>query len=345
MSRISRCQRKKFIATGSRNFFLVKTDSKQIFSRHFSTSYDAEPEFLVRAREYGDPRKLNVPYLDDSVRQEMYAKYISNPETWTITALSQHYKSSIRRTTAVVMLMHNRYKMMKDKGFLVEIKGDTNRPVISVEIPPIWSGIYSKYMEDPKQDINKILAEYNASINNDAHKTKMSGEEAKNIIDKVADHFRRLDNLTTQNELMDETLQMIKKAGVDTTFREPRRGPTKKKHQKHAFSDVYFPQMLGDDVIDEEKRKIEKRLAEEAREEIKPNVELFHETAANPLPVDTSLHPSDSNTPKDMKISRWKIAFKDISKSKQNEVKANTSASAKEAGITAQTIIRTRKGE
>ena len=90
----------------------------------------AEPKYLVRKDSKGDPKALKVPYLRDSVREEMYARHMSDPQEWSFTRLSQAYRSSLMRTKAVVLLMHKRFNMMREKGLNVEIIKDTKPYVI-----------------------------------------------------------------------------------------------------------------------------------------------------------------------------------------------------------------------
>eukprot|EP01040_Poterioochromonas_malhamensis_P004319 gene4319-4631_t len=71
--------------------------------------------------EWVDPKMVKVPILFEEQRQEMYALHVSNPERWTLEAISQKFGSSLDRTRAVILLMQLRYDLMKEKGFAVTV--------------------------------------------------------------------------------------------------------------------------------------------------------------------------------------------------------------------------------
>ncbi len=98
----------------------------------FKQEYLVQPELLDETdpdpddegaddEEWVDPKMVKVPILFEEQRQEMYALHVSNPERWTLEAISQKFGSSLDRTRAVILLMQLRYDLMKEKGFTVTV--------------------------------------------------------------------------------------------------------------------------------------------------------------------------------------------------------------------------------
>lgn len=292
----------------------------------FSTA--AEPKFMVRKDLSVDPRLVKVPYLRDTMKQEIYAKHIMNPEKWTLQALSQHFHTSIDRTKAVIVLMHKRYDMIRSKGFNVKI--DENHHTISVEIPSSWKGLYEKYLEDPTQDIEKALQSYNESVTEEHRKLGINGEKAKEIIENIKDHERRTANLEFHNKHMEEVLNGLKASGVDAhTFQETANDVTMTGNRK-SLKESYYPSLFGDDDFEETKKRLLKRIADETMARVDYNLEHYNEKYTSPATDNVDVKKTSPEN-----VSRWKLAFRDL---------AQVDTKAGQNDITT-TTIRTRQGE
>ncbi len=294
--------------------------------RLLSTS--AEPKFMVRKDLSVDPRLVKVPYLRDTVKQEMYAKHMIDPEKWNLSALSQHFHTSSDRTKAVIVLMHKRYELIRSKGFTVKI--DENHSTISIDIPSAWKGLYEKFLEDPTQDADKALQSYNASVTEDNKKLSINGEKAKEIIENIKDHERRSANLDFHNQHMEEILNGLKSAGIDAHNFQETANDVSTSGKKKSLKESYYPTLFGDDDFDEVKTRLLKRIADETMARVEYNLEHYNEkySASTDGNIGVQKTSPDSN-------SRWKLAFRDLAKvdnkAGQNDVTATT--------------IRTRQGK
>ena len=287
---------------------------------------------MVRKDASVDPRAVKVPYLRDNVRQEMYARHILQPEEWSVSALSQRYRTSIDRTKAVIVLMHKRYEMMRSKGFNVKIEGgngESVKPHMVVEIPPVWKGLYEKYKEDPTKEAAQVLQAYNESIgDNEALKADMSAEKAKEIVETMKDHERRMHNLETHNNLMEDIVQKLRAKGIDSQRFQETANDVHLTGNKKSLKDSYYPSLFGDDNFEEMKASLAKRIAAETKAHIEHNVEYYNEKF-------NSNNSSDKKVTSPDNASRWKLAFRDLSKV---DFQAGTLD-------TTTTMIRSRKGE
>lgn len=269
----------------------------------FYTPY--EPKFLVRRDAKADPRMVKVPYLKDSVREEMYARHLSDPQEWTFDRLSQFYKSSLIRTKAVVLLMHKRFSIMKEKGFTVTIVNG-NKPHVEVTIPDSWNGLYKAYEESEKKDVEAVLKSYNETCT-DEKRANMSNEEAATVIENLKDHYRRVNNAVTHQERMDNILKRFAKAGVNVSFRETD-SRTHHPGGKPSLRDIYHPQLFNDEDFERGKKNLLKRIEVETRGQVEHNLQFYHDKFASPAATGTSM-----KTAPDAPLSRWKLAFKDTS--------------------------------
>eukprot|EP01039_Chlorochromonas_danica_P016679 gene16679-19766_t len=77
-----------------------------VTSRRFSTM-DDEPEYVVDPDAFLDVEKVKVTYIRDVEKQQVYARFMSDPVKWDVKALADYYAMSEERAQAIVYLMHN----------------------------------------------------------------------------------------------------------------------------------------------------------------------------------------------------------------------------------------------
>lgn len=93
-----------------------------------------EPDPGVIDEEHAvDPALIRVPYLPDSTRMEIYAKFKQNPVESTFAKLAQEYRMSLTRCKAVVYLMRTREEMMTTNGVL--------------NVPEAWQRIHDAHSQ------------------------------------------------------------------------------------------------------------------------------------------------------------------------------------------------------
>lgn len=252
------------------------------------------------------PQVIRIPYLRDITRQEIYARYVTDPEKWTFATLASHYQASLERVKAVVLLMHHRYEFMKNEmGFTVEIVsngGENSVPKVVVTIPPLWQALYEKHVAAPEDPLSKLLADHNASVIADEDKTSMNEEELKKILEKMADHDRRTQNLKDYEEDMEDKLKRIEMSGVNTKFAEVPSVPA-----NYNFQSNYFPPLLGDEEFEEEKKRLLKRVAEETSAVVRPDVHAYVQQSEDLKDVKIANMESKKSDP-----IRWKFAFREL---------------------------------
>ena len=334
-----------------------------VFSRSYSSSgylsrnTYKEPEYGVQpdteANMYIAPSEVVLPYLRESQQMEMWKLHSENPEEWTIAQLSQKYGASIDRVKAVITLLRAREEMMAEKNVL--------------NIPDQWKEIYKKYtdfdpeavaaeaaaaqekvVEEKEEDSIDGVAEVPvaegaaseaegesepkeaaASVELDpvkvlAKEYSLSESAVNGIIESMKWHSARQQNLDDANEYWDGVASDLEQTGVDTNFRE-----TAVQSKRKLVTDDYYPALFGDDGFEAHKQELLHRLSKETK---------AHVVDVDPTPVflrpnqaTDTIVPSDVENKADVKtdgFSRWKFAFRDLSKSK-----------------TQPTMIRTRKGK
>lgn len=289
----------------------------------------AEPKFMVRSDPRPSYENVKVPYLRDHVRQEIYARHVSDPEKWTLAALSQHYHTSLDRTKSVIVLMHRRYEMIRAKGFAVHI--DKQHFTVTVEVPAPWRELYQKHLEDPTKDAEAVLQSHNEAVQEERLKLRINGEQAKQIIETVKDHERRSKNLDAHNAHMEEVLSLLAQRGVNTNFAETANDVVMKGGKK-SLKDSYYPSLFGDEDLEAQREKLLKRIANETKARVEFNAEYFEEKFA-PAAGNTLTKGEKKTSPET--VSRWKMAFRDLSQ-------IDTQAGQNDV---TRTLIRSRRGE
>lgn len=308
---------------------------------------DDEPDYVVDPEALLDLEKVKVTYIRDVEKQQVYARFMSDPAKWDVKSLADFYAMSEERAQAIVYLMHNRYQMMQAKGFEVSIVEDkSNRedkdypamvmngvefvvpgPRVVVKIPELWSSLYASYLQDPSKPLGTILEEFYQA--NPDESSRLSVEELKKIVDDLKDHEERLQNIRDYEEHMEEFLEELADSGADVTFQEIRVVSDK----AQRFEKTYFPRTLHDDEIEQEKQQLLKKIEQQTRGTVERNLQFYHE----------QFNGNDFKAPKasgDGK-TRWKFAFRDLSK--VEELRAAQKNKTEPADVP--TLIRTRGGK
>jgi hypothetical protein len=298
--------------------------------------------------------QIKVPFLSEKLKQEMYSKHKQDGEEWNVTALSKKYGTSIERTKAVLYLLKRREEFMKEKGF------DT--------IPKEWYDLYSRYKAlgddadkpaattateeatataaaaaassdegeeageggDNNDDASTAEAAAPSNLRQLASEFGMSESKLKEVVEKMREHSFRQSQVDAYEAQMERNAEKLAARGVDTRFRETSSASS----IQRSVTDDYYPELFDDDGAFEEARA---RLIEEIEKETKATTSADasdarptflrrgeQAAAADSLPADTE---NRANVPTDH-MSRWKFAFKDLSKPRS-----------------APTMIRTRRGE
>jgi len=94
----------------------IKSNSLPLLRCEYHTSslggLRKELPYMVSDDTADDPSDVKIPYLKDEKRQEMFSLHIDDPERWSIQKLSQHYGTSLERTSAVIFLMQSRHDLI-----------------------------------------------------------------------------------------------------------------------------------------------------------------------------------------------------------------------------------------
>ena len=247
----------------------------------------------------------------------------------------------MERTKAVLYLMRRREELMKEKGIS--------------DIPKEWYELYQKYRDlgednsasstantdseeqessgDPeklenleeedgktiplstKNPIQKLAAEY-----------QLTESKLIEVIEKMEEHTFRQSQVDAYELQMQKNAERLANVGVDINFRETGSATTAAK----SIKDDYYPELFGDDGAFEEARQkliedIERETRATITEEVEEGPTFLHQTQK----ADNRILSEQENRAgvRTDKLSRWKFAFKDLSKPKSYP-----------------TMIRTRRG-
>ena len=289
--------------------------------------------------------QIKVPFLSEKLKQEMYSKHKQDGEEWNVTALSKQYGTSIERTKAVLYLLKRREDFMKEKGF--------------DDIPKEWYDLYSRYKAlgddadkpaateeataassdggeetgeggDNNGDASTAAAAAPSNLQQLASEFGMSESKLREVVEKMREHSFRQSQVDAYEAQMERNAEKLAARGVDTRFRETSSASS----IQRSVTDDYYPELFDDDGAFEEART---RLIEEIEKETKATTSADasdarpaflrrgeQAAATDSLPADAE---NRANVPTDH-MSRWKFAFKDLSKPRS-----------------APTMIRTRRGE
>lgn len=294
------------------------------------SSTPSEPEYMVTTNDEVDPKDVKIPYMKDIIKQEIYAKHITNPKNWPIPTLAKEYSASKDRVKAIVLLMHERCSLMRALGLQVDIEQSGKIPKLKVRVPKVWQTLYDRHIATPEEPLSKILADYNASVTVEEDKATMNEEQLKKMLEDVKDHHRRLQNLRDYEEDMDEMVQDLRQQGYNTHFREVPLAPANER-----FQNSYFPQLLNDEEYESQKKWLLKKAQEVPKEEetnLEQYDELYRSKKASRVKADLKGSPSHA--------IRWKLAYRDLSQSQKPELAKKTPR----ASDFVPTSIRTRSG-
>jgi hypothetical protein len=240
-----------------------------------------DPPYMVEFDEhYVDPKSIQVPYLRDKTRMEMYQKFKNEPLVWTLEKLSQHYGTSLDRTNAVLFLMQKREEMQKKLGV--------------DDITSEQKHVFEKYMSDPLTFTPEKLSEESAIPLPQMHE----------LLKNMKAHSERMNTLQDAENHYVSVMAVFEEQGIDTTFKEiPKDSRLAKK---------YHPIFFGDDQEEETVSQLKRQIAKDTRAVIEPSVDDYLKTADKSTLV-APQQPNHAQVKTD-KFSRWKFAFKDTSK-------------------------------
>lgn len=320
-----------------------------------------------------DASHIRVNLLKDEVRQEMYLKYMEDPEKWSFENLSTAYGSSLIRTKAVIYLMQKRHEMIsqdEDKLYALlemenpnKIEGSTLskfKVVPKMDPPPVLASLYAKHLDDVAVPLSVLISAYNESLSPEGGKPALilSEQELKAAFRILKSHLTREDNVQGANEEEAEDIEECKAAGMNVAFYEAgTKFRTSKAfnvanypsaHKSKSFEDNYYPPLAGDSAAKRHEFNLLKRVQSETKAQLEHDMEYYERVYAIKTPQEalqdakTAPLPAalQSKTPvaPDAPARRWKIAFQDLSTSAVPKTKTGLR-------VPDRTVIRTRKGE
>lgn len=317
-----------------------------------------------------DPSTIKVNILKDEIRQEMYLKYMEDQEKHSFENLSVEYGTSLIRTKAVVYLMQKRHELITQAeaelyAMLEEEppknENATNKFKLAPKLnpPPVLASLFAKHREDKTVPLSVLISAYNeTNATEEKPPLTLSEEKLKEAFRLLAHHGSRARNVQEKAEEEAEDIEEAKFAGVDVRFREAS-SPYKtskafnalhypSEHRTKSFEDNYYPPLHGDSAAKRHEFNLLARVEHETKAQLEHDMEYYERTYAvktpeealaevrtTPLPSALKFHqPPSSEKP----ISRWKIAFQDLSQSAVPKTKTTVR-------VPDRTVIRTRKGE
>lgn len=177
-----------------------------------------------------------------------------------------------------------------------------------------------------------------ATIANDF---SMSPENVHTILVYVENNTIQQQNLADSEMHMEALVARLKEMGVPNAdqFQET---PTEMK-SKRSLRDNYFPELFGDEEFESKKSELLARIAAETKgQRIKDLDYYFADSTYDGSPISTSTSTSEADAPSTSvdieKPSRWKLAYRDLSKTVVDENPDSARYVQKK------TIICTRKG-
>ena len=282
------------------------------------------------------PRDVKVPYLSDNTRVEMYKRHKADPLQWSISKLSQHYGATLDRTKAVLFLMQKREELMIQEKV--------------ADIPPMWHEIFQRFSAPAAAPAIAAPATGAAPVtpaDADAAQTQVGAEgslaaagteasppplasdskeslakefglsvsEVGDIVARMQRHIHRQKNVDANTTYIEKIVKNFEQVGVDTSFRETATAP-----KRASIKEDYYPTLFGDDGLDAAKKELLDRIAAETRAEIVDfQSTLFANSGAESPVSDTDMQLKNEAAPpnkagvKTDSLSRWKIAFRDLS--------------------------------
>ena len=187
------------------------------------------------------------------------------------------------------------------------------------EIPQIWTDMWAKHSVDPKiQTISQLALDFS-----------MPESEVKHILKKMKSHSVRLTSQLEHEADLQEYFEEAQEIGCNTEFEEL---PVLDRLER--MDAKYEPQILKDDLVEEAKLKLLKRIERETKAKVSYDINIFLAAQARAKEsqhvAEAEARPARSAEGEE-RLARFKIAFRDISSRAQAERQP--------------TMIRTRSGE
>lgn len=285
-----------------------------------------EPPHLVDTEATVDARQIKLPYLTEQIKVEMYNRNKENPSEWPLSRLAQHYGTTLDRTKAVLFLMRRREEIMIQEKVAeiptswheiwtrhsapTEVAAPVVKEIVTAETDGIPASVKTEAPTEPKSAPNSkeaLASEYGMSV-----------KEVEDILKRMELHTNRMSDLEAANKYTEDIVNNLASAGVDTSFRETATAP-----RGGSFKEDYYPAIFGDDGHEAAKKDLLDRISAETKAEIVDfEASLFSnstssksgitDTSAMHSPKPTVIIPNKSGTKTDT-LSRWKIAFRDLS--------------------------------
>jgi hypothetical protein len=344
---------------------------KNTYMVQIDPAYEGEDDEM--GDEMIDPENdFKIPYILDIQQQMMFCMHMYDPSFWTIEKISAHFHCSAARTKSIIVLMHQRFEMMKERGVIIKIyppdpdeyqdflqtikrskviddedkeieiekfkKNFAPIPDMSFGFPEEWDGLYDLLTKtrpepgldednEPEQqqrppftveDVTKIIEEYNGAEGlAEEKKTKLSAEQLHAIFVNMDDHYRRMDNVIEYENMLFEMLDDLD--GRYPKHHQETSTDYRMKGTKKSIKETYFPRLLRGEDYEKEKEKLIHRIEAETRARVDyTNFEHFSKKFDNPATTNPELAAVNERLQKNKeafeKPSRWKIAFRDLTK-------------------------------
>lgn len=223
---------------------MLRVLSRRAFQniRRFS-EYKDTPYMVSIDEHIIDLPEVQVPYLRDQTRVEMYKKHKEDPQEWSVDKLSLHYGTSLDRTKAVLFLMSKREETQRKLGVL--------------DIPPQHKTLYEKHKADPEgSPPDKLAEEFSLPV-----------EQVHQIIANLDLHRVRTENHEYYDSQMGELLSSYEEMGINTSFREISRSG--------SLDYSYYPRLFGDDQEKNAIHELKKLIEKDTRARVEPRAEDY----------------------------------------------------------------------
>jgi hypothetical protein len=303
----------------------------------------------------------------------MFLKHMEDEELWSIEKLSNFYGTSLIRTKSVLLLMQKRHDVIsKDESRMyalldMEVPAPTSiveqyKVAPMLKVPPLLMALHDKHKADKTLTMEALIAGYNESIAGVEGKDPLTLTLTPAQLDEalwiVKDHLGRQNDTEVAAKYQLQDILEMKAGDVDVTFREAEHDFSTSKafnatnypsqHRFKSFEDNYYPRLVGDSHVVRQEIELLKRVEFETKAQLEHDMEYYErmyavktpdevleEVRTRPLPVELKSHTPPSA---DKPMSRWKIAFQDLSLSAVPKTKTTIR-------VPERTVMRTRKGE
>lgn len=362
-------------AAAVRSSFLKQKISAPTFRSFAAVLKDLD--YKVDSNVDADFGAVKIPYLRDETRQEMYKLYMEDPTEQAFLDISKKYGTSLIRTKAVIVLMSKRHTMIsEDEAKLHALVNGGKEPEVvesaegsvqtwkiapAFNAPQVLKDLHVKHVEDQTVPLGLLISSYNEQFTEEqeSQKLTMSEEDLRQAFRIMSRHAMRQQNFQEWLGDVDFSLEECEEWGVDHTFREsPSEFNTNKAynythhrswHKFQSFEASYYPNIVIDDRVKAAELALLRKVAFESKAQLEHDFEFYErrysprsaeERVADakdaPLPAELQYHQPRPDAP----MSRFKLAFQDLSKSAVPKNKTTG-----RMRVPDRTVIRTRKGE